>query len=94
MSEYQTDPNAPATGYAAFSPSCGEIVSVGLTKREYFAAKAMQALAANPETDFAEFSEVASDAVRMADALIKALNQEEKPVFPHPAEALRGTPKT
>lgn len=56
----------------------------GLTKREYFAAMAMQGLLAgfverslaNEEADCS--ISVADDAVLMADALIEALNTEEK----------------
>lgn len=48
-----------------------------LTKREYFAAMAMQALfpTVNVHTDKAECAE---DAVEMADALIAELNRETK----------------
>jgi len=61
-------------------------VQVGLTKREYFAAKAMQGLLSNPEwmkeykgekylmqTDI-----VAEVAIKTADELIKALNRNDK----------------
>lgn len=44
--------------------------SLGLTKREYFAAMAMQGLLANPN-----ISCVTSDAVLYGDKLIKALNE-------------------
>jgi hypothetical protein len=49
----------------------------GLTKREYFAAKALQGMMANPllrEWDFTD-TEKAGYAVVLADALIEALNQ-------------------
>lgn len=50
----------------------------GLTKREDFAAKAMQGILANneciPTTD-THFQNIAQDAVRAADALIKELNK-------------------
>lgn len=44
----------------------------GLTKREYFAAMAMQAIAANQNMLFVD---VAEQSVQMADALINALNK-------------------
>jgi hypothetical protein len=54
----------------------------GLSKREYFAAVAMQGLLSNPEMaramrvvpDVARHSSVAETAVLAADALIEALN--------------------
>lgn len=46
----------------------------GLTKREYFAAKAMQGLIANPSTNDS-FGEIAKNAVFMTDALIEQLNK-------------------
>lgn len=58
---------------------------LGLTKREYFAAMAMQGLLANSEllavgstgmtSDKAVISSYAEDAVKAADALITALNK-------------------
>lgn len=61
-----------------------QIQREGLTKREYFAGLAMQGLLAgfverslaNEEADCS--ISVADDAVLMADALIEALNTEEK----------------
>jgi len=45
----------------------------GMTLRDYFAAKAMQGLlAAWGEHDVTEFSEIASDAYRLADAMLAA----------------------
>jgi hypothetical protein len=52
-----------------------KIAGVGLTKREYFAAMAMQGIISD-STGLA-FEEIAHDAVRFADALIAAL--ERKP---------------
>jgi len=46
----------------------------GLTKRELFAAMAMQGLLSNPELS-AEFEAYASDSVKFADALIDGLNK-------------------
>ena len=42
----------------------------GLTLRDYFAAKAMQAYLTAPDTGW-EFDEVASAAYEMADAMLK-----------------------
>lgn len=52
----------------------------GLTKREYFAAKMMQAMMGNNEVLNAaeDLNEVALGAVKVADALIDALNKEEE----------------
>lgn len=46
----------------------------GLTKREYFTALAMQGLCANVESE--SIADIASSSVKIADALIKALNKE------------------
>jgi hypothetical protein len=48
----------------------GNVTSKGLTKREYFAAMAMQGLLSNPNTSFET-----RDAVIIADALIAELNK-------------------
>jgi hypothetical protein len=47
----------------------------GLTKREYFAAMAMQGLVANPDRD-ASVEQDSTLSVKQADALIAALNKE------------------
>lgn len=47
----------------------------GLTKREYFAAMAMQAILSIPS--FQTKKETATAAVQMADALILELNKEQ-----------------
>lgn len=49
----------------------------GLTKREYFAAKAMQGIVIDFTNDGAEwdYDDVAKHSVLAADALINALNQ-------------------
>ena len=74
----KTDPNEPAFAHApAFSPECGTMGgAVGLTKREYFAAAALQGLLANRDLSaVVEPSEAfAAWAVEQADDLIKALN--------------------
>ena len=47
--------------------------SLGLTKREHFAAMAMQAMVSTVRSGDVNFDLVASDAVEMANALLKAL---------------------
>jgi len=52
----------------------------GLTKREYFAARAMQGLLSNPDrrSDLMQTHErIAKKSLSMADELIKALNEQE-----------------
>ena len=46
----------------------------GLTKREYFAAMAMQGMVSHPEIGMNEYSNIAEMAIKQANALIKALN--------------------
>ncbi len=52
----------------------GYLLESGLTKRELFAAMALQGLLANPATD-GERDEIAFDAVMYADELISELNK-------------------
>ena len=67
-------------------PMAHEKNYIGLTKREYFAALAMQGYLANPNTLDAVMKEferpvsdfVADNSVILADSLIAALNQEPK----------------
>lgn len=47
----------------------------GLTKREYFAAKALQGLLANEGTNGVSCSDIAFSAVSFADDLLKALEE-------------------
>jgi len=48
----------------------------GLSKREHFAAMAMQGLLSSfGNHDITDYSEIASDAVMAADALLKELNK-------------------
>ena len=49
--------------------------SMGLTKREHFAGLAMQGLMANEE-DYSCWSDLARASVSAADALLKALEQD------------------
>lgn len=53
----------------------GEIDGCGLTKREYFAGLAMQAIISKIHNQ-ATFERVANDAIEYADELLKALENE------------------
>lgn len=44
----------------------------GMTLRDYFAAKAMQAFCSRPDSDIWEADEIAADAYSQADAMLKA----------------------
>ena len=57
---------------SAFPRKIGE-QAPGMTKREYYAAKALQGLLAKPSVFVGKI--IAEDAVKMADHLIKALEQ-------------------
>ncbi len=75
MHKHTTLPDDPATGYG-LSPTetnYGPWSTDGLTKREHFAALALQGLLANPDTPVIPV-DVANNAIRYADALIAALN--------------------
>jgi len=51
---------------------------LGLTKREYFAAMAMQGIVSNHQMiDTVDWIWLAENSVKAADALINALNQEK-----------------
>ncbi len=56
-------------------PSLNTITSFGLTKREYFAAMAMQGLMENYPNSFHNPIQVVNTAVSMADWLIEELNK-------------------
>jgi len=60
---------------SAFPRKIGE-QAPGLTKREYFAAKALQGLLALPPKIISKT--VAEDAVKLADHLIEALNNDKQ----------------
>lgn len=64
----KTDGNDSASGFDG--PYSG---AHGLTKRELFAAMAMQGIISSPQFAVAE---IATDAVRLADELIEALNKD------------------
>lgn len=62
----------------AISPEDYDTGESGLTKREYFAAMAMQAFCSHPVMgEHAEPDEIAATAVEQADALIDELNKEK-----------------
>ena len=72
-----SDGNEPEfAGPAEWHPLHGMQIgsSAGLTKRELFAAMAMQGMCADPDRK-GEFEHYAIDAVRMADALLAALEE-------------------
>jgi hypothetical protein len=60
---------------AAFAQNPHTLLDTGLTKREYFAAKAMQGLLAMAKDD-ESMQFLARQSVKMADALIEELNKE------------------
>lgn len=54
-------------------------VKTGLTKREYFAAMAMQGLwQSTPDPTYDRYHVIADMAVKQADALIKSLNETQQ----------------
>ena len=67
------DPNEPANSIVATDGS----YYLGITKREYFAALAMQGYCSNNALNIHEFETVAELFVNQADALIEALNKEQ-----------------
>lgn len=76
----KTEPNDQATPSTEFGDSLSGIVAIqnhsGLTKREYFAAMAMQGLSANHQLNSNDFENIADMSVNQADALIEALNKQ------------------
>jgi hypothetical protein len=64
-------PTSHTENYGTYSPE------YGLTKREYFAAKAMQGLLAIAQDDDS-LQFLAKQSVRMADFLIEELNKQEE----------------
>lgn len=75
----KTNPNDSAFATQSVYDEMGqnqEQGSYGLTKREYFAAMAMQGICANPTTEIKPYGkEIAVEAVLIADALIEQLNK-------------------
>ena len=73
MEENKTHGDSPAFSKAAFANEYSiDAPQEGLTKREYFAAMALQGLLAN---DSGLITSKARDAVQAAEALIEILNK-------------------
>lgn len=66
-------PKPTDSGDTAFPSAAGE--TIGLTKREYFAAIALQGLLASDTTNHDKWTDIAESAVLSADALIAELNK-------------------
>lgn len=76
-----TNANDPSSPIQPIFDRYGDISNerfpfVGLTKREYFAAMAMQGILAS-RNDYATPEDVAKYSVSMADALIERLNKDQ-----------------
>ena len=73
----KTDPNEGAFSKAEFyhSEHGIDFAQMGLTKREYFAAMAMQGISANVSLTGSSFEKIAEWSVKQAEALIEALNK-------------------
>ena len=70
--------NKPAFGVSKFSLPTDEILQanvLGLTKREYFAAIAMQGIITNKDGLDIKIENIVESAVDVADALIEELNK-------------------
>jgi hypothetical protein len=74
LSRNTTHPGSPLKPELLKFKDGSEIVNMGLTKREYFAAMAMQGLLSTVPESF-NGTEIAQLSVNMADALIEALNK-------------------
>ena len=70
-----TNPNDSATGFAWSQEQQG---TSGITKREYFAAMAMQGLLANGKY-ICNYKLLGEESVMFANALIEALNNTDNP---------------
>jgi hypothetical protein len=77
MENNETNPNEPAFSKPAFYHPDGGLDSpnTGLTKREYFAAMAMQGIIANKDGLDIKIERIVESAVDTADALIEELNK-------------------
>jgi hypothetical protein len=71
-----TNPNDPAFGHPYLSAETGEFTYTepGLTKREYFAAAALQGMLGDHERN-GTFADYARDALKFADALVEELSK-------------------
>lgn len=67
----ETNPNEPTFPII----SGNHVIGVGLTKREYFAAMAMQGIITNKDGLDIKIERIAESAVDMADTLIEELNK-------------------
>jgi hypothetical protein len=79
-----TNGNDRASGFR-YQYDSGDEVELGLTKREHFAALAMQGLLSRPNWPL---HRIAVDAVEQADALIAALNAKEEEQEREPAAGM------
>ena len=77
MENKETNPNEPAFSKPSFYHPDGGLVSpnTGLTKREYFAAMALQGIIANKDGLDIKIERIVESAVDIADALIEELNK-------------------
>jgi len=69
--ERHDDYDAAITGQGA-KVTHYELTGHGMTLRDYFAAKAMQAIITLPEKPFVSFEEIARKAYEQADAMLSA----------------------
>ncbi len=77
MENNETKANEPAFSKPAFYHPDGaiDLPNNGLTKREYFAAMAMQGALANKSAHKRTIEMITESSVRLSDALIKELNK-------------------
>ncbi len=76
QSDRETISSDPAIGFSSAFWDNSTFVSPGLTKREYFAAMAMQGICANSSlAERSSYNSFAEWSVQQADALIEALNK-------------------
>jgi len=76
LSKNTTYPGSPLKPELLKFKDGSEIVNMGLTKREYFAAMAMQGMHANSSfTKIWTYENIAEWSVQQADSLIEALNK-------------------
>lgn len=80
MENNKTHGDSPAFAKAAFYADKYGIIDApqeGLTKREYFAAMAMQGIITNKDGLDIKIERIAESSVDMADALIEELNKNK-----------------
>jgi hypothetical protein len=66
-----TNTNPPAFPFVA-EDDTGMMINMGITMRDYFAAKAMQGIVTRGVIDSAPIETYADNAYKMADAMMKA----------------------